>query len=266
MIKEYKWTGSEKHFVDEIHLKEIEGVIVGHFGGNSASGQTKNEDGCLVWVDKKRDWEFALLLDAHNTAQSAEMVIKEIYSQKETILGLMNLEIGNCFEKLHELILAAFKGETFKAACKTVQGETACLFVVRKGNYVFWFSVGDCLLYLHHPDLSRLGEYQQNHRSFYEWVGEKSTFNKAVPCYSTGIKELRYGMNHILLTTDGLTECQGTQFDQPQEIFSVFENSTHLEGVRNLLQSIKVNHVRDSTTIVSWKIKNHRESTMPSDS
>ncbi|MGD7022377.1 protein phosphatase 2C domain-containing protein [Rossellomorea vietnamensis] len=265
MIEEYKWVGSDKHFVDQNHLKEIGGVIAGHFGGNSTSGQTKNEDGCLVWVDKKKGWEFALLLDAHSTAQSAELVIKEIHSQKEIISKIMALEIADCFEKMNELILSIFNGKAFKEACKTIQGETACLFAIRKDNYLYWFSVGDCLLHLYNPDLAKMGEYQQNHRSFYEWVGRNSTFNKAVPTYSSGIKELRAGVNHILLTTDGLTECPGTNFDQPQEIFSVFEGTTNQDGVQNLLQSIRDNNVRDSTTILSWRIESSKEATMPSD-
>ncbi|TYR73972.1 protein phosphatase 2C domain-containing protein [Rossellomorea vietnamensis] len=265
MIEQYKWVGSDKHFVDQIHLKEIGGVIAGHFGGNSTSGQTKNEDGCLVWVDKKKGWEFALLLDAHSTAQSAELVIKEIHSQKEIISKIMTLEIADCFEKMNELILSIFNEKAFKEACKTIQGETACLFAIRKDNYLYWFSVGDCLLHLYNPDLAKMGEYQQNHRSFYEWVGRNSTFNKAVPTYSSGIKELRAGVNHILLTTDGLTECPGTNFDQPHEIFSVFEGTTNQEGVQKLLESIRDNNVRDSTTILSWRIETSKEATMPSD-
>ncbi|TYS18639.1 protein phosphatase 2C domain-containing protein [Rossellomorea vietnamensis] len=265
MIKEYKWVGSEEHFVDQTHLEEIGGVIAGHFGGNSTSGQTKNEDGCLVWVDKKKGWEFALLLDAHNTAQSAELVLKEIHSQKETIYGLLDMGIAGCFEKMNELILTTFKGKAFKEACKTIKGETACLFTIRKDNYLYWFSVGDCLLHLYNPDLAKLGEYQQNQRSFYEWVGQNSTFNKAVPTYSSGIKELRAGVNHILLTTDGLTECQGTDYHLPQKIYSVFEGNTNQEGVQKLLESIRDNNVRDSTTILSWRIETSVEATMPSD-
>ena len=42
-------------------------------------------------------------------------------------------------------------------------------------------SIGDCILYLNHPELSVLNEYQQNHRSFYEWIGKVNTFELEVP-------------------------------------------------------------------------------------
>ncbi|EDL66305.1 protein phosphatase 2C domain-containing protein [Bacillus sp. SG-1] len=186
-MKEYKWAGSENSFVDEVHMKEIDRVVVGHFGGNSSAGQSKNEDGCLLWSNKEKDWEFAILLDAHNTAQSAELVISEFYERKQEILNLLDLECEPAFNQINDLILQTFKGESFQEACKTIKGETACLFVIRKENFLSWFSIGDCILNLYHPDLSKLGEYQQNHRSFFEWVGQESTFNKSVPCYSTGI-------------------------------------------------------------------------------
>ncbi|WP_421378468.1 protein phosphatase 2C domain-containing protein [Bacillus salacetis] len=265
MLKEYKWTGSDCHFVDEIHTRNIGKVLVGHFGGNSSAGQYKNEDGCLLWVDEEKDWEFAIILDAHNTAESAELVIEEIHSRKERILTFLDLECQAAFRQINELILNTFEGESFQEACRTIKGETACLFVIRKENFLSWFSVGDCILHLCHPELSRLGEYQQNHRSFFEWVGQESTFNKSFPCYSTGIKELRQGVNQILMTTDGLTECPGTHYERPEEVFSAFEGVPVQAGVEQLLKSIRENDVRDSTTILTWKVVNTKEATMPSD-
>jgi serine/threonine protein phosphatase PrpC len=264
MLKEYKWTGSESHFVDQICIRDVDRAVVGHFGGNSSAGQYKNEDGCLLWIDEEKDWEFAILLDAHNTAQSAELVIEEIHRQREAILSFLDLECQDAFQQINDMILKTFKGDSFREACKAIKGETACLFVIRKDNFLSWFSVGDCILHLYHPELSRLGEYQQNHRSFFEWVGQESTFNKSVPCYSSGIKELRQGTNHIFLTTDGLTECPGTDYVRPEEIFSTLEGISVQEGIEKLLKSIREKNVRDSTTIISWRVDNNKEATMPS--
>ncbi|WP_409250862.1 protein phosphatase 2C domain-containing protein [Bacillus sp. SCS-153A] len=253
-----------KRLCGQVHIVEIDRVVVGHFGGNSTAGQSKNEDGCLLWIDEEKDWEFAILLDAHDTAESAQLVVSEIYQQKETIAEIMALECESAFQQINDLILKTFNGQSFQSACRTIKGETACLFVIRKENFLSWFSVGDCILHLHHPELSGLGEYQQNHRSFFEWVGRESTFNKSVPCYSTGTKELRKGTNHIFLTTDGLTDCPGTEFERPEIIFSAFNGVTNLMGVEKLLSTIRENNVRDSTTILSWRIPNTYEATWPS--
>ncbi|MDP5276768.1 protein phosphatase 2C domain-containing protein [Chengkuizengella axinellae] len=239
-------------------------LVIGHFGGNSSAGQYKNEDGCMVWVNQEKDWEFAIILDAHKTAQSAELVLETFGKEKGTVYEILQKQTQNAFDCIQAFILNIFKSEEFQESCSKIQGETACLFVIRKENYLCWFSVGDCILHLHHHELSTLGEYQQNHRSFYEWIGEESTFNKSIPCYSSGIKELRTGENHIFLTTDGLVECPGTIYKYPEKIFEAFKGVSNQKGVTKLLEDIQDKHVRDSTTIISWKVINNKNSTMPS--
>jgi hypothetical protein len=265
-MNEISWVGSQTHFLDELDVKLIGNyVVLGRFGGNSSEGAYKNEDGCLIWTDEANDWEFVMLLDAHNTAESAELVVATIEGQRKLIFDFLKRETDRAFDEMHALILSVFKSEGFKRACLEIKGETACLFVIRKGTFLFWFSIGDCLLLLNHPDLAAFGEYQQNHRSFYEWVGKESTFNNAVPCYSSGRKELRRGETHIFLTTDGLVECPNTNFNNPKELFKIFEETTNHEGVGALLEMIKNNNVRDSTTIITWKVTLTHDPTMPSD-
>ena len=145
-------------------------------------------------------------------------------------------------------------------------GETACLFVIRKEKFLWWLSVGDCILYLFHPELKALGEFQQNDRSFYEWLGQKNTFDLAVPCYSIGRKELREGKNHIFLTTDGLIECPNTKYCHPNEIYNVLQKNSNEIGANKLLEDIQTNHVKDSTTFISWKVVVKVRATLPSDS
>ncbi|MEK4970041.1 protein phosphatase 2C domain-containing protein [Cytobacillus sp. FSL R7-0696] len=262
----YQWVGSQKHYVDEVHTELLNNdIVIGHFGGNSSTGQFKNEDGCLIWVNQEEDWEFVIILDAHNTAQSAELVLKTFEKERDSVQQILKMQTVEAFDTISTFILNIFKGQSFREANQNVQGETACLFVVRKGKFLWWLSIGDCILYLFHPELKALGEFQQNHRSFYEWVGQKNTFNLAVPCYSSGRKELRKGENHIFLTTDGLIECPNTNFDNPFEIFNTFEGITNQYGVKRLLEEIKENNVRDSTTIISWKVTINNSATLPSD-
>lgn len=79
-----------------------------------------------------------------------------------------------------------------------------------------------------------------------------NTFDLEVPCFSTGTKELRQGRNHIFLTTDGLVECPNVDFADPLKLFHRFQERTNEQGVKTLLKEIQDNHVRDSTTLLSW--------------
>jgi len=258
-----RWIGSEETFVDQLDMQQIGPVAVGRFGGNSTAGQTKNEDGCMVWANAIADWEFAVLFDAHQTAESAELVSAEIVRLENTIYHALSLPVNQAFGELSEILLTAFGSERFKKACSEVQGETAVLCAVRKGKFLWWLSIGDCLLYLFHPELKALGEMQQNQRSFYQWIGKVNTFDLPVPCYSTGTKELRKGTNHILLTTDGLVECPNTAFSDPLEVAKRFEAASNRRGVQALLEEIKEKDVRDSTTILSWMVEVESEATRP---
>ncbi|MFE8699722.1 protein phosphatase 2C domain-containing protein [Cytobacillus sp. FJAT-54145] len=262
--QEYCWVGSQEHFVDEISIQEVSHVVVGRFGGNSSAGQYKNEDGCIVWVNEDVNYEFVVLLDAHQTAESAELIVSTIESLKEDVKSILTSSPRNSFDSLYKLLLAIFESNPFKEACKNVQGETAFLCVVRKDKFLWWFSVGDCILYLNHPELSDLNEYQQNHRSFYEWIGKVNTFELEVPCFSTGTKELRQGRNHIFVTTDGLVECPNVNFVNPNQIFDRFQELTNEESVLTLLNEIKGHHVRDSTTILSWFVDIDSAGSQPS--
>ncbi|KGR74325.1 protein phosphatase 2C domain-containing protein [Ureibacillus manganicus] len=263
---EYRWVGSEKHYVDEIDAQPIGHIVLGRFGGNSTTNRkVKNEDGCLVWVNADLNAEFAVLLDAHKTAESAELVVEIIHSLQSDIKHALTLPTREAFRNLQNLFLTTFESQSFRKACQMVEGETACLIVARKDKYLWWFSIGDCILHVHHPELVALNEFQQNHRSFYEWIGKVNTFDLEVPCYSTGTKELRKGKNHIFVTTDGLVECPNVNFDNPAEIFQAFQNATILEGVFYLLNEIRKNGVLDSTTILSWIVEVVEEGMQPSD-
>ncbi len=262
--EELSWVGSDENFVDNLNVQKVKHIVVGRFGGNSSAGQYKNEDGCVVWVHEELDSEFVVLLDAHHSAESAELVVDTINSFNREIRSLLNESTKRTFTGLQNLLIATFESNQFREACRNVQGETAFLCVVRKGKFLWWFSVGDCILYLNHPELAKLNEFQQNHRSFYEWIGKVNTFNQEVPCFSTGTKELREGKNHIFLTTDGLVECPNVNFGDPATVLQPFIDLDNEEGVRSLLTTIKENHVRDSTTILSWFVEVDRPGSQPS--
>jgi serine/threonine protein phosphatase PrpC len=263
-MNEFSWAGSQEHYVDKVQVKSLNDIVVGLFGGNSSAGQYKNEDGCLIW-SSPGEWEFAIILDGHDSAESVELVLQTLENNKVQVYEIINQEANESFRKMQDFFIDTFKSDIFREKAKNIKGETACLIVYRKENYLWWLSVGDCILHLFNRELSALGEFQQNHRSFYEWIGNNSTFNKAIPSYSTGIKELRSGENHIFITTDGLIECPNTHFEEPRFILQEFSERPLEDGVYNLMQEIKKNQVKDSTTIVTWKIINNMDATIPSD-
>src|SRR5690606_5789926 len=135
------------------------------------------------------------------------------------------------FNTIERKLLQLFQEDDFKRACRHVQGETACLIAVRKGKYLYWFSIGDCLLYLFHPELAAFGQYQLNQRQFYEWIGQVNTFEQEVPCFSSGIRELRQGENQLLLTTDGLVECPNAVFTEPESVWQQCRDAHTADGV-----------------------------------
>ncbi|MCP3740931.1 protein phosphatase 2C domain-containing protein [Rossellomorea sp. BNER] len=264
-ISEFSWVGSKTNLVDQININNIKHISLGRFGGNSVAGQYKNEDGCLIWTDDKQDWEFVVLLDAHNSAKSAELVLKQFSMSKDEIQNILSLPYEQTLKRLEGTVLRMFQDEKFIEDCRKVKGETACLIVLRKDKYLWWFSIGDCISYLFHPELAKLGQYQINQRQFYEWVGQVNTFEQIVPCYSRGIRELRKGMNRILLTTDGLVECPNEPYSNPKDIFNDMKDHQLNEGIMALLITIKENNVRDSTTIISWDVNISIDVTNPSD-
>ncbi|MBE1554207.1 protein phosphatase 2C domain-containing protein [Sporosarcina limicola] len=262
-MNSYSWVGSEKDFVDEQDVRWINRVTLGRFGGNSSAGQKKNEDGCIIWQSK--DWELAAILDAHSSAESAELVIRILEQHKEDLLGIVTIKGPPEFKRLEKRLLEIFQSDDFLDECRNVSGETAFLVCVRKSNYVWWFSVGDCLVYVLHPELIALNQFQLNQRQFFEWIGQVNTFEKTVPCYTSGTRELRKGVNLIFMTTDGLVECPGEPYSDPLNLVATLKTENLYEGISKMLMEIERLDVRDSTTIVSWTVDVKEEGSIPSD-
>ncbi|WP_409289108.1 protein phosphatase 2C domain-containing protein [Peribacillus sp. SCS-37] len=261
----FSWSGSSRHFLDEPSAQAYEGMIIGRYGGCSDAGGRKNEDGALAWKDPDQDWEFAAILDGHNSSRSVELVLSAVTSGRERILKALSQPLKTSFSALESVILSIFQDPGFLESCKGVQGETSCLLTARKGKYIWWLSIGDNTLYLFHDELAAFGQFQLTSRSFYEWVGFVNTFELEVPCYSTGRKELRKGKNHILLTTDGLLECPGNPFPDPPSIRSAFTLGEIEKGVQDLLQTVHHHRGTDSATVISWVVEITQDASYASD-
>ncbi|WP_369899678.1 PP2C family serine/threonine-protein phosphatase [Bacillus manliponensis] len=264
---QYAWIGSEEMSLHTVSVKKCDRIILGKYGGNIKAGAHKNEDG--LFVSCGEGWEFAMILDGHYSAESTALLVNIIKSEFHNFNELLQERVENAFQSIQQHILSIFTSENFKTSCQKIQGETACLICVRKENYIWWFSVGDCLVYVLHEELHQLGQYMLNQRHFYEWVGFVNTFSLPVPCYSSGIRELRTGKNRIVMVTDGVLECGEHRYETPtnlyKDLYENKENETLENSVEKVLQHVHEQLGRDSATIISWDYDNHAPSTYPSD-
>lgn len=204
-------------------------------------------------------------MDAHKSAESAELVIQTLEQHKEKLVEILEMKGPPEFKRLEGKLLGIFQSEQFLNKCRCVTGETACLIVVRKDNYVWWFSVGDCLVYVLHPELIALNQFQLNQRQFFEWIGQVNTFEQEVPCYTSGTRELRKGNNLIFLTTDGLVESPGEPFLDPTNLVVALNEKELDVSISQLLMEIERQNVRDSTTIIAWNVEVAKQGSIPSD-
>jgi len=155
-------------------------------------------------------------------------------------------------------LLALFQSPAFREQCAHLQGETACLICARKNRFLWWLSIGDCLVYLFHPELARLGQFALNQRSFFEWIGRANSLGLPVPCHASGVRELRRGENRILMTTDGLLEFGTRPFEDPRELCRWLGPESGVAGgsmearVRAALTRVKEGRGSDSATVIAW--------------
>lgn len=250
------WSGSKEAFLDKPAVTLCKNIVVGRYGGRTDAGQHKNEDGAFALSGQ--DWEFMATLDAHNSSESVECVLELLESKQEEINAILSQTDG--LMKLHPLLLTLL---TDNNVLREAQGETALLVCARKGPYLYWFSIGDCVLYLLQEELAQMGQYKLTERQFYEWVGQSSAFNGAVPCYSMGFRELRKGRNTMLLVTDGLLEYQNSPFADSSFVNTFFVNGELQDKIADALQMVHEGKGRDSATIVGVTYTNPKDGVTP---
>lgn len=257
-VASFQWLGATRPYLDSPVSVSNGQVVIGTYGGATAADASKNEDGAVVWRSVDGGWEFAALLDAHDSSQSSALVLETLVANQVALCDALAAPVESAFNVLHLRLLTIFQSPAFRDRCHHIQGETACLICVRKEQFVWWLSIGDCSLYLLHPELARLGQYALNQRNFYEWVGAVNTFDLAVPCYSSGVRELRAGRSVIVMTTDGLLEYPDSPFPNPQTFYVSFTapDQSLDAAVGMALQHVHTAHGRDSATLIAWAYEN----------
>ncbi|GIP53621.1 protein phosphatase 2C domain-containing protein [Paenibacillus vini] len=261
---QYEWLGSHQPYLDEANIETIGNIHIGAFGGSTSSGANNNEDALFVLQDEGESWTFSALLDAHNSSQSAELIIELLKTNKNDLINVCSSD--SAFLELEPFFLKLFTDSDFKKKCKNVTGETSCLFCFQRGEFLWWFSIGDCMAFLFHPDLVKFKQYGLNQRQFFEWIGQVNTFDLSVPCYTVGRRQLRKGTNYILLLTDGVMDTTDELFTDPHNLYDTIVQADHLQkGLRTILDQLKNQGARDSATIVCWEFFNDKQGQQPSD-
>jgi hypothetical protein len=250
-----RWLGSAAMHLDTPTIKRCDRVVIGCYGGNTGAGANKNEDAAHVWAATDGSWEFAVLVDAHYSSESAAVILAGIAAQRDAIVASLTGPLDEFVPGLHTALLTLFRSKAFRARCQQVVGEASCLICARREHFLWWMNIGDCVLYLFHPELARLGQFALNQRSFFEWIGARNTFDLPIPCYTTGVRELFPGMNRILLTTDGLLECGGQPFTDARALYALFNPGSPTSdqaAVERALATVHHERGRDSATLIAW--------------
>jgi hypothetical protein len=255
-ILSFRWVGADAAYIDEPHVGTCGDVVIGAYGGASASGAFKNEDAAWVLCHPDGEWCFAVLVDGHYSCESDEAIFGILDERKQRIIDAMAGPTGAAFETVRSLLLEGFKSETFREACRHVVGEASAIFCAQKGRFVFWLSVGDCLGFALHPELGGLGQFAMNQRHFYEWMGKSNVFDLDPVPFSSGVQELRTGLNAVVLVTDGLYEYPNSPFEDPTAIYQTLgpPQSDLAAGALRALSTVHRGHGRDSATIIAWQV------------
>jgi len=252
-IDTFSWLGSDEMHLDVPSISLCGDVVIGCYGGRISAGANKNEDGALVWCAADDSWEFAVIIDAHYSVESAELLLEAVEGQFDGVAEALSQPVQRAFASLHGLILSMFTSPDFRARCSKVEGESSCLICARKDGFLWWLSIGDCVVYLLHPEFARLGQYALNQRSFHEWVGYRNTFDLDVPCYTSGVRQLGDGSNIVLMATDGLLECGRRPFEDPAQLYKAFSKSSNLAAnVEAALKKVHQERGKDSATVITW--------------
>lgn len=249
----FRWLGAEAPHLDAPHVDHCGPVAFGAYGGSTAAGARKNEDAALVWHHPDEGWVFSSVMDAHTSSESCAVVLDMLEEAQADIVACLARPVREAFADLGQLLLKRLTAPEARQRRQRVRGETAVLCCAQKAGFLWWWSIGDCLVHVIHPELMRLGQHAVNQRQFFEWVGEVDTFDLEVPAYSSGVRALRAGVNHILLTTDGLLEFGSRPFEGGTALAEVVMMAGDSErAVVRLLERVHRDVGRDSATLICW--------------
>ncbi|MDB5535833.1 MAG: hypothetical protein JWQ65_708 [Devosia sp.] len=257
------WSGTCDPYLTGPTIERVGHVTIARHGGNADRGARKNEDGAYLLIGD--DWVFVVILDAHNTGESSDALLSLLTGWQERIVEICDQGLPTDFRELEATLTELLLGKSTSDRMGQVRGETALLACFQRDAHLMWFSIGDNSLYILHPQLARLGQYSLSVRNYFEWVGERSSLANEVPCYSSGVRQLRSGINTIVLTTDGILEFGDRPYDDPRAFNNAILGSSDLDAaIAKMALVAHDNGAVDSTTLLAWQVDNAANALWPS--
>jgi len=247
-MNSWVWNGREAPHSSRPETLQLGRVSVGLYGGTGG----KNEDGALIW--EGADWVFAVVVDAHSSSESTDLILDVLTNVREEMLPLLEGNQSSDFVNLQRTVLGLLTSPNIQERFAQVKGEASCLICYQRGRFLTWMSVGDNSLYVLHPDLERLGQHTLTVRNFYEWVGARNSLALDVPCFASGTREMRQGEQIIALVTDGLLEVDTLPFNEPAKFSTEIRKGDLQAALRGMLDEVQRHQGRDSATVVAWKV------------
>lgn len=262
MIDNLVWNGSINHYIDEIKMIDLHHVTVGIFGGSSSKGTKLNEDGLYI-ISKSDDFVFSVLFDAHATNESVIYFTEALIKKNVEIENFLKLDTRQAIKNIETLIEEMLNNQLLLRQSKEINGETAFLVCLQKNEYLWWLSVGDNSIYIFNKEFNELGQYRLNQRIFYQWIGQKNSFDLEVPCYSKGTIQLRPGKTIIAMLTDGILEIKGRPFENSENLKNYIEDNSLNSGIQKILEVVKDTCGKDNATMIAWSIDNEIDGLRP---
>jgi serine/threonine protein phosphatase PrpC len=243
------WAGGEETYLNQPDVITSGRMVLGRYGGCTTAGARANEDAAFLRDDPAGHWEIAAVADGHAGAASSALAVR-LLDGDELLPQILGRPTPDALAVLHAHLVTLFQAADTTSAA----GETAVLVVARWNRYVYWLSVGDCLAYVLHPELSAFGQYALNQRSFYEWFGKVNSLRLDVPCFATGVHALRPGRSRITLATDGLLEFESSPYGDGARLYRVLATGDIGTKTAQLVQTVHDAQGKDSATVVSWDV------------
>lgn len=241
------WAGAEYAFLDQPDVTTLDGMVLGRYGGRRDAGACKNEDAAFLRADPRGAWEIAAVADGHAGADSSALAVHLLEDDPE-LPAILGRPPGEALPALHTHLLGLFQA----ADTSALTGETAVLLAARRDRFVYWLSIGDCMLYVLNRELAARGQYALTQRSFYEWFGRVDSLRLEVPCHASGVHALRPGTSRIALITDGLLEFGERPYVDGARLHEELAGGDLPARAARLMQTVHSAHGADSATLLTW--------------
>ncbi len=252
----YRWVGSETSRVNTPTLSTCRDIITGVYGGHTDSGAEKNNDGCFLLADTDNMWEFAVLLSANNTAQSALLILEFLTFVQPKLVDFMQEPASFAFPRIQSYLLEHLDSKDFRTQARHVYGESAVLLCARKGGFIWWLNIGMNSLYLLHPDFMDSGQFAVNQPVPFESIGRSNTFDAPIPGYASGVRPLRPGKNHLLMATNSFHRFANSPFTDPALVYTWFNDNDRplAESIQIALLEAHKAQSQTPVTLVGWTV------------